>query len=304
MLGMVLRRSSRGLDGSLRRGLALAVVFAVSAAACGSSGGTSAETPTAVAAFFPLAATVRDLAGGALAVRDLTPPGVEPHDLELTSPQMDAILDARLVVVMGQGFQPSVEAGARRRTDPPVVVLDRLHTGRSDPHVWLDPLLMRRVVDLLAPMVAGAVPASQRARVRVRQARLDHELGVLDREYRAGFARCDRRVIVTAHEAFGYLARRYGLRQEAIAGISPEQEPDPRRLAELADLVDRTHTTTVFTETLVSPKVAQTLAREANVATAVLDPIESGPSATAGFAGYLAAMRRNLAALRTALGCA
>jgi zinc transport system substrate-binding protein len=108
---------------------------------------------------------------------------------------------------------------------------------------------------------------------------------------------------VTAHAAFGRLAARYGLRQEAIAGIDPEQDPDPRRLAQLTDLVRRDGVTTVFTEELVSPRVADTLAREAGVSTKVLSPIESPPRGKTGFAAYAGAMRRNLAALRGALGC-
>jgi zinc transport system substrate-binding protein len=213
---------------------------------------------------------------------------------------MDAILDARLVVLMGKGFQPAIESGADRRSGPTLRVLDRLHAG-DDPHVWLDPVLMRRVVREIAGALERAVPA-KRAAVPVRAARLDDALRALDRDYRAGLARCHRHVIVTAHAAFAHLARRYGLRQHAIAGISPEQEPDPQRLADLSDLVRRDHLTTVFTERLVSPRVAATLARDAHVRTAVLDPVES-PAHGATFAGYLRAMRANLTALQRALGC-
>jgi zinc transport system substrate-binding protein len=244
------------------------------------------------------------IGGGSVAVRDLAPPGVEPHDLELTSPQLDAILDARLAVVMGKDFQPSIEAGTDRRDGPTVRVLDRIGTAvrGTDPHVWLDPVLLARVVRTLTPAVVATVPAADRAAVRARGARTVARLAALDAAYRAGLRRCDRRVIVTAHDAFGYLGRRYGLRQRAIAGISPDQEPDPRRLAELADLVKRDHVTTVFTEALVSPRVARALAAEAGVRTAVLDPIES-PVRGDGFDGYLAAMRSNLTRLRRALGC-
>jgi zinc transport system substrate-binding protein len=277
-----------------------AIVLVAGATACGSSGGGAGGRPTAVAAFFPLAATTRALAGPSVGVRDLTPPGVEPHDLELTTDDMDAILDARLVVLMGKGFQPAIESGADRRSGPTVRVLDRLDVG-GDPHVWLDPVLMRRVVGIVAGSLAHALPA-QRAAIPARVARLDADLAALDREYRAGLAHCRRRVIVTAHAAFAHLAARYGLQQRAIAGISPEQEPDPRRIAELSDLVRRDHLTTVFTERLVSPRVAATLARDAHVRTAVLDPIES-PAHGSSFAGYLRSMRSNLVALRGALGC-
>ena len=127
----------------------------------------------------------------------------------------------------------------------------------------------------------------------------------LDKEYRAGLADCDRRVIVTAHEAFGWLAARYDLDQHGVAGIDPEQEPDPERLADLADLARREGVTTVFTEELVSPKVARTLAREAGgLETRVLSPIESlTEDERARGDDYLDVMRTNLRRLRAALGC-
>jgi zinc transport system substrate-binding protein len=171
----------------------------------------------------------------------------------------------------------------------------------DDPHVWLDPVLMRQVVDRLATAMARAVPRAGDG-LDGRAARVDAALAALDADYRRGLADCDRRIIVTAHDAFGHLARRYRLREQAIAGISPEQEPDPRRIAELGDLVRRERVTTVFTERLVSPRVADTLARDAGVRTAVLDPIES-PSGRPTFAAYLRAMRSNLRVLRQALGC-
>jgi zinc transport system substrate-binding protein len=110
--------------------------------------------------------------------------------------------------------------------------------------------------------------------------------------------------MVTSHDAFGYLARAYGLTQDAIAGLAPESEPTPQRLAELAAKVRADGTNTIFYETLVSPKVAQTLAREAGVGTAVLDPLEglSEDDAKAGKT-YVSVMRENLAAVRQALGC-
>ena len=283
----------------MRRAVVATLTFTLALGACGTSATTSPTRPTAVAAFFPIAATLRALVGSQVAVQDLTPPGVEPHDLELTTRDLDAILDAKLVVVMGRGFQPAIERAAHNRGGG-VFVLDRLHAG-SDPHVWLDPVTMRRVVGVLASSSTRAFPTA-RAAIRANRVRVERELDLLDRDYRAGLARCDRRVIVTAHAAFGRLSAQYRLRQEAIAGISPEQEPDPRRLAELADVVHREHVTTVFTERLVSPRVARTLAREAGVKTAVLDPIES-PRGVTTFAGYLASMRVNLSALRRALGC-
>ncbi len=274
------------------------VAGVVSLASCRSDA-VATKPRLAVASFFPIAATLRALDPGVTVV-DLTPPGVEPHDLELTTGEMDHILDARLVAVMGDGFQPAIERAARDRGGNVVVVLDRLQVG-ADPHVWLDPLLMRRVVRILASAAGRARPEARPAIAR-RARRLDGQLVALDGAYRTGLGQCARRSIVTAHEAFGRLAQRYHLRQIPIVGISPDQEPDAQRLGDLADLVRRERVTTIFTEAQVSPRIARTLAREAGVGTAVLDPIES-PAHARSFGDYLSAMRRNLRTLRGALGC-
>ena len=93
-------------------------------------------------------------------------------------------------------------------------------------------------------------------------------------DFEQGLASCTRREIVTSHAAFGYLAKRYGLRQIPLTGIAPEAEPTPRDLERLVRQVEASGATTVFFESLVSPKLAETVAREAGVATAVLNPVE------------------------------
>jgi zinc transport system substrate-binding protein len=257
-----------------------------------------------VAAFYPVAWVAQEIGGDAVAVENLTPSGAEPHDLELTPKDVDHIEDAELVVVMGHDFQPAVEQAAKRRKDHTIRLLDELPDLRaSDPHVWLDPVRMRAIVDIVARALDDAIPNS-RATFDVNAKTLRARVAELDRDYRRGLSSCDRTVIVTAHEAFGYLAARYGLRQEAIAGIAPDQEPDADRLAELADRAKRDGLTTVFTEALVSPRVADTLAREAGIKTETLNPLE-GLTATerTARADYLSVMRTNLAKLRSALGC-
>ena len=135
-------------------------------------------------------------------------------------------------------------------------------------------------------------------------ARLVRRIAGLDAEFRRGLAHCQRRQIVTSHAAFGYLASRYGLEQVPLQGLAPEAEPSARELAALADLVRKSGATTVFFETLVSPKLAQTVAREAGVTTAVLNPLEGLTSdEIAAGADYVSVMRSNLAALEKALGC-
>lgn len=235
-----------------------------------------------VASFFPLAEAARGVRGMDARVIDLTPPGVEPHDLEIDSRQVERIEDADYVVLLEGDFQPAVERAARRAKGKVV----RIPVEGDDPHVWLDPVHMTRIVDL----IAKSTEADAGAFIK--------ELGALNAEYKAGLANCARRTLVTAHDAFGLLAIRYGLTVEPITGISPEAEPDAQRLNQLAEVIKRTGTTTVFTEALVSPRVAETLAREAGVKTDVLDPLESGDPG-----GYMTGMRDNLTRLRTALGC-
>lgn len=277
--------------------LILAVALGSTLTACRPA---PAEGPTIVASTYPLAEMARALVGDDAAVVDLTPSGTEPHDLELSPRQVDRILEADLLLYVGAGYQPTV-ADVAPRSSRAVEALSALgRTGSSDPHFWLDPTAM---VDLIAPVQAALAGARPQVRAALeRRARdLRARLASLDERWRAGLANCERNLLVSAHAAFGPMALRYGLRVESIAGSSPESEPDPRRLDELRQLIVKEGVTTVFTEELVSPAVARTLAREAGVTTAVLDPLESARGQEDP--GYIARMDANLVAVRTALSC-
>jgi zinc transport system substrate-binding protein len=272
-------------------------------AGCGAAATSSGGRTTVVAAFYPLAYAAQRIGGGAVKVENLTPSGAEPHDLELTPRAVAEIQQADVVLYLGHGFQPAVSDAVRGAKGRVVDVLSGLplHSARgqeegltADPHVWLDPVLYSRIVKRIGAVLGRkahtAAPIAQ--------------LRALDRDYRGGLARCARREIVTSHAAFGYLAQRYGLRQVAITGVTPESEPSAKQLAGVVKTVRRTHATTVFFETLVSPRLAETVAREVGARTAVLDPIEGlTPSEQSRGATYLTVMRRNLANLRKALSC-
>ncbi len=268
------------------------VTVAVVATGCGGGGDAKEEGDDVVAAFYPLAFLAEQVAPDA-AVHNLTPPGAEPHDLELSPRDVARLRGARRVLYLGGGFMPSLEDAVRGRSNA-VDLLAGVPRIDDDPHVWLDPgryaPLARRVAATLGdPAAADPLVA-----------RLER----LDREFRDGLARCERREIVTSHAAFGYLAGAYGLEQVALTGLSPEAEPSPRRLEALVERIRRERATTVFFETLVSPKLAETVAREAGALTAVLDPLEGLSDEDAGRGDdYFVVMRRNLAALRAALGC-
>jgi zinc transport system substrate-binding protein len=266
--------------------------LALLAAGCGGGGARHDEI---VAAFYPVAFAARHVAPQGTKVVDLTPPGVEPHDLELKPSDVSKLHSAELVLLLGHGFQPEVEdaAGDGNRV---VRLLDTpgLHRRDNDPHVWLDPIRYA----LLVGRIAAALHRPDAARPLLTRLR------ALDREYRAGLRHCARHQIVTSHEAFAYLGERYGLTQVAITGISPEAEPTPQRLRHVVEVVRSTGATTIFFETLVSPRIAETVARETEAKTGVLDPIEGlTPDEERRGDDYFTVMRGNLRALRTALGC-
>ena len=169
--------------------------------------------------------------------------------------------------------------------------------------MWLDPVLYAKMVDEVRAALSRADPKAASAFTTNADA-FEHQLTSLDGDYRHGLANCQRTLIVTNHAAFGYLAGEYGLTQDAISGLAPDEEPSAQRLAELKGLVEREGITTIFTEDLVSPKVAETLAGEAGVKTAVLHTLEGlTDDEIAAGDDYGSQMRDNLSTLESALGC-
>jgi zinc transport system substrate-binding protein len=253
---------------------------------CAGCGGASAGSGGVVAAFYPLAWAAE---GVGVHAKNLTPPGAEPHDIELTPRVVAEIQRADVVLYLSHGFQPAVAKALEGAHGKRVDALTGVRLRDDDPHVWLDPVRFAQVVR----RVAVALGREQRGQALARR------VLALDRDYRRGLAQCKRREFVTSHAAFGYLAARYGLHQIAITGVDPESEPSAQTLRRLAALVRRAHIRTVFFERLVSPRLAQTIARETGARTALLDPIEGAPRGET----YLTLMRENLAALEKALEC-
>ncbi len=286
--------------------LALAALMA-GAGGCGGSesvGGGKAV----VAAFYPIAFAVERVAPDA-SVTNVTPAGAEPHDLEFTARDVEGVGEADLVFYLGNGFMPALESAVKGKHTAFDLLEgfelfdggeehgdDEQVDGREglDPHVWLDPMRYATMAERIADEL-GTPEAADGFVV---------ELEELDAEFRAGLETCARRTIVTSHAAFAYLADAYALEQIALTGVSPAAEPSAKAIEELVEEIEEEGATTVFFETLVSPKLAETVAREAGATTAVLNPLEglTEDEIDAG-ADYFSVMRDNLDALRTALGC-
>jgi zinc transport system substrate-binding protein len=271
-------------------------------AACSGDGAAGEGKINVVTGFYPLQFVAERVGGDAVSVTNLAKPGAEPHDLELKPQQVAQVADAHVVVYL-KGFQPAVDktvAQEAKDTAFDAAAVEPLLDGGKDPHLWLDPTRLAAVADRLADRLGQADP-DRAADYRSRAAALRGGLEELDREYAEGLKTCQRREIVVSHMAFGYLANRYHLEQVGINGLTPEAEPSPQRLADIAEKAREHRATTIFFETLVSPKVAEAIAREVGAKTAVLDPIEG--LAAGSTEDYLSVMRANLATLKPALGC-
>lgn len=295
---------------------AVGLALLVPLTACGSDDPAAAEGRLAVtAAFYPYQFLAARIGGPDVEVTGLTKPGSEPHDLELTPQQVAGLAESDLVVY-ADGFQPAVDEAVEQQAQDaafdasavsPLVDGDvPLEDGElepeeegTDPHAWLDPTRYADIGLALGERL-GELDPDGAAGYTERAEALATELRALDEELQAGLATCERREIVTSHNAFGYLAARYDLEQISVTGLTPDAEPTPRRLAEVQQLAQQRGVTTIFFEELVSPRTAESLARDVGAEAVVLSPLEGPPES----GDYLSAMRTNLATLQQALGCA
>lgn len=286
--------------------------------ACSPAAGHVAGKVNVAAAFYPLQFVVEQVGGSHVSVTPVTKPGAEPHDLELTPQDVVAVRQADLVV-FEKGFQPAMDDAVKQAPSHAFDVSGAAHldlpapseggttpstpapAGARDPHFWLDPTRYASVAEAIGARLA-AVDHTHAADYRAGAARFVAELSRLDHAYRAGLASCAHQEIVTGHSAFGYLARRYGLTQEGIAGVTPDAEPDASTMQSIVERIRADHVTTVYAETLVSPALAETIARETSAKVEVLDPIEGITSASRG-KDYFEVMRSNLVTLRAGQGC-
>jgi zinc transport system substrate-binding protein len=284
-------------------------------ASCSGSGGSESDSVRVEATLYPLQFVAEEVAGGRTEVGNISPPGVEPHDLELAPSQVRDLAEADLVLYIGGGFQPAVEDVLEQVDTRTFDALEgqRLIAGEGDehgdeegheeeaidPHVWLDPTRLADIGNRIAVQLAEVDPDDAES-YEANAGDLEAELADLDKEWKSGLSNCRRDDIVVSHEAFGYLTGRYGLEQVGIAGLDPEAEPSTGRVAEVARFAERNGVTTIFFERAVPRDIAETIAAEADIETAALDPIELPPE---GGGDYFSVMNDNLDTLTRALDC-
>ncbi|WP_327345848.1 metal ABC transporter substrate-binding protein [Streptomyces europaeiscabiei] len=275
-----------------------------------------------VASFYPMAFLAEQIGGKYVNVTSLTEPGQEPHDLEISAQQTAALQESDAVLYL-KGLQPSVDdavAQSELKTKIDAATLTSMeHHGNEvgghsaehddheheelagkDPHLWLDPVKYAEVAKGVGAAFEKADP-DHADTYKTNTEALVEKLGALDDQFENGLKNTDTKVFITTHAAFGYLAERYGLTEEAISGLDPESEPSAARVKSLEKMAKADGVTTVFYETLVSDKTAKTIAADANLRTDVLDPIEGITEKSRG-KDYFSVQEANLKALRTALG--
>ncbi|MFE4492736.1 metal ABC transporter substrate-binding protein [Streptomyces niveus] len=300
----------------------------------GGGAGKSGGKLAVVASFYPMQYLAEEIGGSHVDVSTLTKPGVEPHDLELGTRQAAQLGEADYILYL-KGIQPAVDeaisaAGVKNTVDAASLTTlekhgaevghdhgdehadghageehaeeDHAHEGEAgtDPHIWLDPVKYAEVAKGVGASLEKADPDNAAA-YRKNTTTVVERLTALDSAFDQGLADTATKTFITTHSAFGYLAERYGLTQESIAGISPESEPSPARIKELRTIAAKDKVGTVFFETLVSDRTAKTVAADSGLKTDVLDPVEGITDKSKG-ADYVEVMESNLAALEKALG--
>ena len=281
-----------------------------------------------MASFYPLQYLTEKIGGDLVSVESLTPPGAEPHDLELSNQKVQQLSQAGAVVYL-KGFQSAVDKAVELNAPKTVIDVstsvdlvdaekheseldvadddektEEAHEhehehGSTDPHFWLDPTRMASAATQIGDALAQADPTNAET-YKKNAASMKSQMEALSKKLVDGTAKCQHKEFVTSHEAFGYLADRTGLTQLGLSGLDPDSTPSPARLKQISDAVKAKGITTIFTEELLSPKVAETLAKDLGITTAVLDPIESQADDSKD---YEAVMNENLEALQKALSC-
>lgn len=264
--------------------------------------------------FYPLYFFTSEIVGDKATVYNITPSGAEPHDYDPSTQDIARIEDSQLLVLNGgklEAWGDKIKSTLQGTNTQVITVGDDIanqmvvEDGNTirDPHVWLDPKLAKKEVDQILKSLVLIDPVNA-AYFTGNAESLKMKLGELDAKFRAGLANCQKKDIITTHAAFGYLAKDYGLNQLSISGLSPDEEPSVQTLANLVDFSKKNGIKYIFFESLVSPKLAETVASEVGASTLVLNPIEGLTDTEIGKGkNYFTEMEQNLTNLKIAFEC-
>ncbi len=281
----------------------------------------NSATLKVITSFYPIYEIVKQVGGGNVTIQNLVPAGAEPHEYEPTPKEIVNLNQADLVVYNGMGLEPWADKiipelqqnGSKTLnlsdyfknnaiTNSPKTAKDAEYLP-FDPHLWLDPVNYQKEVQTVTQKLIEIDPNHQTDYQQNSQ-KFIKQLQELDLAYQNGFKSCKLNSFVTSHAAFAYLANRYNLKMIAISGLSPDAEPSSKVMAELTNLIRQNNIQYILTESLVSPKIADTLAQETGTKTLILNPLEGlTDQEIAKGKNYVSVMQDNLRSLQTALEC-
>ncbi len=267
------------------------------------------------ASFYQLAELAQNIGGNLVNVTNITPAGAEPHEYEPTGQDIAQVYNSSILLINGNGLDPwgeKIENDLANRGITVVNMSNYLDSivdtseddhGGYDPHFWLDPKLTQKQANIIAEVFAKIDPNNAQEYFKNRDF-YKGELENLDKEYSVALSDCKQNTIVTAHNAFNYLAARYNLNTLYIKGLSTEEEPSPKTIAKVTNQAKAKGIKYIFFETLVDPKLSETIAKEIGAETLVLNPIEglTQEELTQG-KNYISLMKENLNNLKIALAC-
>ena len=300
---------------------------------------TSDSKMKVVTTVYPAYDLAKQVGGDKVDVTMLVPAGSEPHDWEPTAQNLKEIGKAKVFIYNGAGLEPTEkilqsdilkkaqplelakninllkiadeehEHEHDQATTPSGEATDKAsqnkqagkeehHHGEYDPHIWLDPENVMKETDAVVKAFSEADPANK-AYYEANGKAYKEKLAALDKDYKDFAATVTDKNLIVSHEAFGYLAKRYGFTQVGIMGIAPDAEPTPERMSEIVSFVKQNHVKAIFSEELVNPKLADAIAKETGVQVAVLSPVESlSEEQMKNGDNYLTIMRKNLETLK------
>ena len=256
-----------------------------------------------VASIYPLGFFAEQVTGNIANITIITPPGAEPHEYDITARDIALMQSADLVIIK-RSLEPwaaDIQSILQGSSASVLVASDGL--AIFDPHVWLDPIVAKQEMLRITNAIKKADP-ERASEYTANAQKLGEQFDELDRLYASGLASCQSRNIVTSHAAFHYLASRYNLNQVPISGISPDEEPSTQTLIETTKFVQENNIKYIFFESLVSPKLAETIANETGAGVLELNPLEGlTASDVQQEKDYFTVMQSNLHNLQTALLC-
>lgn len=306
-----------------RRIMALvALSFTIILTGCAGKKEAAGDKLNVMTSFYPVYDFTLKVGGDKVNVKNMVPAGTEPHEWEPGTRDIASLEESNVFIYSGAGMEHWTEDVLKSLSNKNLIVVeassgitlkegheeedghkeeDDHDHGEFDPHVWLDPKNAKKEMENIKDGLVNADPENKdyyEANYKIYAEKFDQ----LDQSFQETLAPLPNKSIVVSHEAYGYLCSAYGLTQVGIEGLTPDSEPDPARMAEVIDYVRDNKVKTIFFEELVSPKVAEAIAKETGAKTAVLSPVEglSDKELNAG-EDYFSVMEKNLAALKEAL---